>query len=176
MAELARKLSYVDSLRMGILGHEHGAAITLQAIGRSNVFKAAVAVSPPVFSGVAENNFAGTALLRQMSPRLFGHELSDFQLRRELLLRDAFRFMNRIRSPLLMISTDQDPGYDDQARFVSGMEARGLEARHLRYEGLPADFLFSYDDGTQPDAWRAQRNQAWGEIFSFLETHIPTTE
>jgi dipeptidyl aminopeptidase/acylaminoacyl peptidase len=173
LTELARGQPFVDSLRIAIVGHDQGAAITLQAIGRSNIFKAAVAISPPLFSGLAEYNYAGMRLLHEMSPQLFGHELPEFQLRRELLQRDTFRFLQRIRAPLLLIGSDQDPGYEDQLRFVSNLQSRGIEHRYLRFPGMPPDFMFSYDDGTRPPRWRESRDDAWGEVFSFLEQHVP---
>ena len=55
LAQLARKLKYVDPTRSGIIGEGHGATATLLAMERSNVFHAAVVVSPAVFSGMVEN-------------------------------------------------------------------------------------------------------------------------
>jgi dipeptidyl aminopeptidase/acylaminoacyl peptidase len=173
LTELARSQTYIDSLRMGIVGHGQGASITVQAVGRSNIFKAAVAISPPLFSGLPEYGYAGMRLLHEMSPRLFGRELTEYQLRRELLQRDSFRFLQRIRAPLLLVGSDQDPGYEDQIRFVSSLESRGIEHRYLRFPGMQPDFMFSYDDGTQSPRWREQRNDAWREVFSFLETRVP---
>jgi dipeptidyl aminopeptidase/acylaminoacyl peptidase len=172
LTELARGQPYIDTLRMGIVGHGQGASIALQAIGRSNIFKAAVAVSPALFSGMPEYNYAGMRLLHEMSPQLFGRELTEYQLRRELLLRDSFRFLPRIRSPLILIGSDQDPGYEDQLRFVSSLQSRGIEHRYLRFPGMPPDFMFSYDDGTRPPRWRESRDDAWREVFSFLEQHL----
>jgi dipeptidyl aminopeptidase/acylaminoacyl peptidase len=173
LTELARGQPYIDSLRMGIVGYEQGAAITLQSIGRSNIFKAAVAISPPLFSGMPEYNYAGMRLLQEMSPQLFGRELSEYQLRRELLQRDSFRFLQRIRVPLLLVGSDQDPSYEDQLRFVSNLQSRGIEHRYLRFPGMPPDFMFSYDDGTRPPRWRESRDDAWREVLSFLEEHVP---
>jgi dipeptidyl aminopeptidase/acylaminoacyl peptidase len=173
LTELARGQPYIDSLRMGIVGEDQGASITIQAIGRSNIFKAAVAISPPLFSGLPEYNYAGMRLLHEMSPQLFGRELSEYQLRRELLQRDSFRFLPRIRTPLLLIGSDQDRGYEDQLRFVSNLQSRGIEHRYLRFPGMPPEFMFSYDDGTRPPRWRESRDDAWREVFSFLEEHVP---
>jgi dipeptidyl aminopeptidase/acylaminoacyl peptidase len=173
LTELARSQTYIDSLRMGIVGQGQGASITVQAIGRSNIFKAAVAISPTLFSGMPEYGYAGMRLLHEMSPRLFGQELSEYQLRRELLQRDSFRFLQRIRAPLLLVGSDQDHGYEDHLRFVSSLESRGIEHRYLRFPGMPPDFMFSYDDGTQPPRWRESRNDAWREVFSFLEERVP---
>jgi dipeptidyl aminopeptidase/acylaminoacyl peptidase len=173
LVELARSQTFIDPQRMGILGHGQGASITVQAVGRSNIFKAAVAISPPLFSGMPEYGYAGMRLLHEMSPRLFGRELSEYQLRRELLQRDSFRFLQRIRAPLLLVGSDQDPGYEDQLRFVSNLQSRGIDHRYLRFPGIPPDFMFSYDDGTQPARWRESRNDAWREVFSFLEERVP---
>jgi hypothetical protein len=38
---------------------------------------------------------------------------------------------------------------------------------------MPADFMFSYDDGRRPPRWRESRDDAWREVFSFLEEHVP---
>ncbi len=175
LTELARGQPYIDSLRIGILGYEQGAAITLQAIGRSNIFKGAVAISPTLFSGLPDYNYAGMRLLHAMSPQLFGRELSEYQLRRELLQRDTFRFMPRIRAPLLLIGSDQDPGYEDHLRFVSNLESHGITHRYLRFPGMPPDFMFSYDDGTRPPRWLESRDDAWREVMTFLEEHVPVT-
>lgn len=173
LTELARKLPFVDSLRMAILGQGQGASITIQAIGRSNIFKAAVAISPPMFSGLPEYGYAGMRLLHQMSPQLFGRELSEYQLRRELLQRDSFRFLQRIRTPLLLISSDQDPSYEDQIRFDANLQSRGIEHRYLRFPAMPPDFMFAYNDGTQPARWFESREEAWREVFAFLEERVP---
>jgi dienelactone hydrolase len=173
LAELARSQRYIDTMRMGIVGYDHGAAITIQAIGRSNIFKAAVAISPLLFSGMPEYGYAGMRLLQQMSPQLFGRELSEYQLRRELLRRDTFRFLPRIGAPLLLIGSDQDPAHEDQLRFVSNLQSRGIEHRYLRFPGMPTDFMFSYDDGARPPRWGESRDEAWRAVFSFLEERVP---
>ena len=40
-AQLVRKLPYVNSLRIAVVGFDHGASVALQAAARSNIFQAA---------------------------------------------------------------------------------------------------------------------------------------
>ena len=109
LAQLGRKLEYVDSLRMAIIGEGHGATAALLAIERSNVFRAAVIVSPLIFSGMAEYGFTGIDRLRDLQEELFGRKLSRPELVRELYQRGMFRQARRIRTPMMFMHTDSDP-------------------------------------------------------------------
>ena len=173
LAQLARKLDYVDSRRAGIIGEGHGATATLLAIERSNVFQAAIVISPAVFSGMVENGFAGMDRLRAMSDHLFGRELSQSALIRELRARDGFRNARRITTPLMLITTDTDPSYQDQRRFLEKLGEHGVEYRLLDFRGRPTDFLTAIHTGDQPLDWTMDRDRAWDRIFAFLEEKIP---
>lgn len=173
LTELARQLGWVDSLRMGIIGEGHGAAITMQAIGRSNVFRAAVVISPMLFSGSSEYGFAGMRTLNRLSEQLFGRQLSERELIRELRVRDSFRFVPRIQTPVLLIASDADPNYRDQVRLVSALQKYGIEHRFRRFAGLSPDFMTAFDDGTHRVNWRISRDAAWSEVFSFIEERVP---
>ncbi len=176
LTELGRRLEYVDSLRMGIIGEGDGAAITLLAIERSNVFRVAVAISPPIFSGLAEFGFAGRKILKKRSRSLFGRELEQNDLLRELYARDMFRFLPKITTPLLLIAASSDPSYRDQLRFVEQLSAHGIEHQLLAYPGLFPEFMTAVDDGNRPPEWRQIQYAAWTEIFSALDKALQLPE
>ena len=173
LAQLGRKLEYVDSLRMAVIGEGHGATATLLAIERSNVFRAAVVVSPLMFSGMAEYGFAGINRLVELQDVLFGRELSRTELVRELYAREMFRNAKRIRTPMLFIHTDSDPSYADQRRFLSVVSEGPVKPRIREYPSMFPTFLTAADDGTRPPQWHAERDRAWEEIFYFLEEQMP---
>jgi dipeptidyl aminopeptidase/acylaminoacyl peptidase len=176
LTELARKLDYVDTQRMGIIGEGLGGAITLQAIGRSNVFRAAVLISPLVFSGAPEHGFPGMRLFGARSEEFFGRQLSESELIRELRQRDCLRFTSRIKSAVLLIASEQDPGYQDQLRLVGALERYGIEHSVLRFPNVPADFMLSYDSGADSAEWLEARERAWAELFRFVQIYVPVVE
>ena len=178
LAQLGRKLEYVDSLRMAVIGEGHGATAALLAIERSNVFRAAVIVSPLVFSGMPEYGYTGIDRLRSLQEELFGRKLSRPELVRELYQRDMFRQANRIRTPLMFMHTDSDPSYRDQRRFLGVLAEHGIQPRALEFPGLFPMFLTGFDDGTRPARWHQERDRAWSEIFVFLaeQMHEPPPE
>jgi dipeptidyl aminopeptidase/acylaminoacyl peptidase len=172
LAALGRKLEYVDSLRIGILGDGDGAAITLQTIERSNIFRAAVAVSPPVFSGMAENNYAGMAYLRERFQQVFERELSDSELVRELSAREMFRNARRIRTPLLLITSNTDLNHPAQLEFVGELKQFNVDHRLLDYQAMFPDFLTAADNGDRPPNWNQVRDTAWTEIFAYFDERL----
>ncbi len=176
LTELGRRLEYVDSLRMGIIGEGHGATITLLAIERSNVFQVAVAISPPIFSGLPEFGFAGRRILEDRSRELFGRELGQNDLLRELYARDTFRFLPKITTPLLLIATSADPSYRDQLRFVEQLSAHGVEHRLLAYPDLFPEFMTAVDNGSRPLEWRQTQYAAWTEVFTLLDEALQLPE
>ncbi len=172
-AQLVRKLPYVNSLRMAVVGFDHGASVTVQAAARSNVFQAAVAVSPALFSGSPAFSFAGIRLLRSVYRRDYGRDPSERQLMRELRQRDAFRHIARFQTPLLLLTHDGDAAYNDQRRFVELLRENGQEAYLRSFRGAFPGFLTAADNGARPPAWRETRDRAWAALFDFLETRLP---
>ena len=173
LTELVRKQEWVDSLRMAVIGQGHGASITAQAIGRSNVFRAAVLISPMLFSGSPVYRYAGIRELAAMSNELFGRSLSERELMRELSYRDTFRFADRIRAPMLIISPELAPGRDALDLWLTLLREKGVEHRTLPYPGMFADFLFAVDDGTRPPDWPRMRSHGWASIFEWVEAYVP---
>jgi len=172
LTQLGRKLEYVDPQRMGILGEGIGGAIALQAIGRSNVFRAAAVISPPVFSAVAENGYPGLAQLRQVSRDIFGRELSDGELVRELRARETFANAPRIRTPLLFITTNTDFNYQSQLQFLGRLKQGGAEHELVDYEGMFPDFMTAPPSGERPPNWDQVRSEAWDKVFSFFAQRL----
>lgn len=172
-AQLVRKLPYVNSLRMAILGFDHGASVTVQAIVRSNIFQAAVAVSPVLFSGSPDFSFAGMRKLRSVYQREHGRDLTELQLMRELRRRDSFRNANHFYTPLLLITHDGDTAYNDQQRFVGFLQENGQEAYMQSFGGAFPGFLTVADNPTRPPSWLQIRDRAWTTLFDFVETRIP---
>ena len=176
LTQIARQLEYVDARRMGIVGFGDGATAALPAIERSNVFQVAVVVSPTPFGGLAEFGYAGYGVLERRSQELFGRQLSRNELLRELYARDAFRNVNRITTPLMMIITGEDPSHQDQLYFVANLQHYGIEYRLLEYPAMSPGFLTAIDDGTHPPGWHEVRDSAWGEIFALLDEHLQLPE
>jgi dipeptidyl aminopeptidase/acylaminoacyl peptidase len=172
LTALGRKLEYVDNLRMGVLGDGDGAAITLQTIERSNIFRAAVVVSPPVFSGMAENNYSGMAYLRERSQQVFGRELSDAELVRELSAREMFRNARRIRTPLLLITSNTDLNYPAQLEFVAELKQFNVDYRLLDYQAMFPGFMTASGNGERPPNWNQVRDTAWTEVFAFFDERL----
>lgn len=172
-AQLMRKLPYVNSLRMAVVGFDHGASVTVQAAGRSNIFQAAVAVSPALFSGSPDFSFAGMHRLRSIYRREHGRDLSERELMRELRQRDAFRLIRRFQTPLLLLTHDGDAAYNDQRRFVDLLRKNEKEAYLHSYGGVFPGFLTAADDGTRPPLWAETCDRAWTALFDFIETRIP---
>ena len=173
LAQLGRKLEYVDSQRMAIIGEGHGATATLLAIERSNVFRAAVIISPLIFSGLAEYGFAGINRLVSLQDELFGRRLDRTELVRELYARDMFRQARRIRTPMLFIHTESDPSYADQRRFLGELAGYDIRPRVLDFPGMFPDFMTTYDNGARPAIWPQEQDRAWSEVFAYLEEQMP---
>ena len=173
LAQLGRKLEYVDSLRMAIIGEGHGAAAALLAIERSNIFRAGVIISPLIFSGLAEYGFAGINLLVGLQDELFGRKLERTDLVRELYARDMFRRAGRIRTPLLFIHTESDPSYADQRRFLGELARNNIRPRVLEFPGMFPYFMTAHDNGARPPNWAAEQDRAWSEVFVFIEEQMP---
>ncbi len=176
LTQIARQIEYVDSLRMGLVGFGDGATTVLPTIERSNVFQVAIAVSPTPFGGLAEFGYAGYGVLQRRSQELFGRELSRNELLRELYARDAFRNVDRITTPLLMIITGDDPSHKDQLYFVTNLQNYAVDHRLLEYPTMSPDFLTAIDDGTRPQSWHEVRDAAWGQIFALLDEHLQLPE
>ena len=173
LAQLGRKLDYVDSARMAIIGEGHGATTTVVAIERSNIFRVAVVISPAVFSAMPEYGYAGITRLQSMAQQLFGRELPRRGLVRELARREMLRNAHRITTPLLFITTDTDPSYRDQKLFLRVLAANDVPARLLDFPGMFPGFMTAVDNGRRPLGWHEYRDTAWKQIFDALEEHMP---
>ena len=176
LTQIARQIEYVDTLRMGLVGFGDGATTALPAIERSNVFQVAVVVAPSPFGGLPESGYAGYRVLERRSQELFGRELSRTELLRELYARDAFRNVDRITTPLLMIITGDDPSHKDQLYFATNLQHYGIEHRLLEYPTMSPGFLTAIDDRARPQSWHEVRDAAWGEIFALLDEHLQLPE
>jgi dienelactone hydrolase len=171
--QLVRKLPYVNSLRMAIVSFDHGASVAMQAVARSNIFQAAIAVSPVLFSGSPNFSFAGIHRLRSIYLRDYGRNLTEWQLMRELQLRDSFRNVKRFQTPLLLMTHDGDAAYNDQRRYVELLKEQGKEAYIRGYGGVFPGFMTAADNGARPASWRETRDLAWTTLFEFVESRIP---
>ena len=176
LVQIGRQIEYVDTLRMAILGFDDGATTALLGIERSNVFRVAILVSPSPFSGMVEYAYAGLKVLRSRSEELFGRELSQDELIRELYYRDAFRNAHKITTPMLLMTTVADPGRRDLLYFVSNLKRLGVEHRLLEYPPMFPGFLTAADNGHRPANWHGVRDAAWGEILNLIAEHLALPE
>ncbi len=174
LAQLVRKMDYVDSSRMAVLGEGHGAAITAQIVARSNIFRAAVIANPVLFSGTPEHSFAGLQRLRSIYQTRFGRNLSESQTIMELRMRDSFRSAARISTPTLIIASDNDPGIGETLSWVGLLREKGVPHEFLHYRTMFPNFLTAVDNGTRPPDWKRMRSEAWAGIFEWVEKHAPS--
>ena len=176
LVQIGRQIEYVDTLRMAILGFEDGATTALLGIERSNVFRVAILVSPSPFSGMVEYGYAGLKVLRSRSEELFGRELSQNDLMRELYYRDAFRNAHKITTPMLFLTTGADPGRRDLLYFVANLKQLGVEHRLFEYPSMFSGFLTAADNGQRPAHWHGVRDAAWTEILNLINEHLRLPE
>ena len=87
-----------------------------------------------------------------------------------------WKFVLVLGIPLLLIASESDPNYPDQARFVGALQKFGIEHRFRRFPGMTPDFMTAFDDGSQPANWRASRDAAWSEVIAFIEERVPLVE
>ncbi len=172
MTQLVRKLDYVDSLHMAVIGAGHGGSVAAQSLGRSNVFRAAVTISPMLFSASAEYRYAGLANFRALSRDLFGGSFGESQLLRELRAREAFAFIEQIQTPVLVIATGADQGLGETLQWVEAVNARSIPNQLLRYPTMFPGFVTAVDNGTRPSDWIVNRDNAWTNIFRWVEHYL----
>lgn len=175
LTQLVRKLNYVDPLRMVVIGEGHGASVTAEGIGRSNVFRAAVVISPTLFSASAEYGYAGMQRLREVSSDLLGGSISESMLLRELKAREAFANVGKIETPVLVMTTGADADLTTSMRWVNTLGVKGVEHQHLSYASMFPGFVTATDNGTRPPDWRQNRDNAWENIFQWVEHYAPTS-
>jgi dipeptidyl aminopeptidase/acylaminoacyl peptidase len=173
LTQLVRKLDYVDPLRVVVMGEGHGASVTAEGIGRSNVFRAAVVISPTLFSASPEYGYAGLQRLREVSNDMLGGSISESALVRELKAREAFTNVGNQRTPVLVIATGSDPDLPTTLRWVDTLRAKGVENQFLRYPSMFAGFVTATDNGIRPPDWRRNRDNAWENIFRWIEHYAP---
>ncbi len=174
LAQLVRKLEYVDSLRMAIWGQAEGGSIAAQVIGRSNIFRAAVLVAPALFSGMPQYRYAGLRRLASLTQQITGRQMSDGELVRELRARDGFYNVSKIKTRTLIIAPENDPGSQELALWVNALREAGVEHRVLPYPGMFPDFMTAADNGLRPPNWAESRENAWANTFSWIESYVPS--
>ncbi|MDA0204023.1 MAG: prolyl oligopeptidase family serine peptidase [Acidobacteria bacterium] len=173
LTQLVRKLDYVDPQRMVVIGEGHGASVTAAGIGRSNIFRAAVVISPTLFSASPEYGYAGLQRLRQVSSDMLGGSISESALVRELKAREAFTNIGNLRTPVLVIATGSDPDLATTLRWVDTLRTKGVEQQLLRYPSMFSGFVTATDNGIRPPDWRENRDNAWENIFQWVEHYAP---
>jgi dipeptidyl aminopeptidase/acylaminoacyl peptidase len=175
LTQLVRKLDYVDPLRVVVIGEGHGASVTAEGIGRSNVFCAAVVISPTLFSASAEYGYAGLQRLREVSSDMLGGSISESALVRELKAREAFTNVGNLRTPVLVMATGSDPDLATTLRWVDTLRAKGVEHHLMRYPSMFAGFVTATDNGIRPPDWRQNRDNAWENIFRWVSHYAPAS-
>lgn len=176
LTQLVRKLDYVDSLRMIVIGEGHGASVTAEAIGRSNVFRGAVVISPTLFSASADFGYAGIQRLREVSADLLGGSISEGTLLRELKARESFANVEKIgRTAVLAITTGSDADLATSRRWIDTLGAKGIESQYLPYGSMFPGFVTAADNGLRPPDWRQNRDNAWQNIMQWIEHYAPVS-
>jgi len=173
LAQLVRKLDYVDSQRMAIWGQAEGGSIAAQIIGRSNIFKAAVLIAPALFASTPQYRYAGMRRLASLTAQINGRQPSSGEIVRGLRMRDTFYNVAKIRTPTLIILPENDPGGQEVAMWVDALQQRGVEHRLLPYPGMFTEFMTAPDNGGRPPNWAQSRESAWANTFRWIESYVP---
>lgn len=173
LTQLVRKLEYVDSLRMAIWGQGEGGLIAAQVIGRSNVFRAAVLDSPVLISGSPQHGFAGLRRYASIAEGVFGRSLSEGELVRQMMDRDAFRFAEKITTPVLIIAPENDPGAAELNQWVDLLGRKSIPYQVLRFPGMFLGFTTAVDNGSRPPNWIPSRDNAWAHAMQWIQKYVP---
>jgi len=171
LAQLIRKEEYVDSLRMAIVGQGEGGLIAAQAIGRSNIFRAAVLMSPYLFSASPQHGYAGIQRFANVTGRTFGRRWSEGELVRGMHDRDAFRFAHKISTPTLIITPSGFAGADEVARWTAVLNRNNVQHTVLRYPGVSENFFWTA--GAPFTSGGEARAGAWENITRWITAHAP---
>ncbi|MEZ5365606.1 MAG: prolyl oligopeptidase family serine peptidase [Bryobacterales bacterium] len=174
LAQLVRKLEYVDSQRMAIWGQAEGGSIAAQIIGRSNIFRAAVLVAPALFAGTPQYRYAGLRRLASLTAQISGKQMTDGMMVRELRARDAFLNIPKIKTSTLIIAPESDPGAQELSLWIGALRGAGVEHRVLPFPGMFPEFMTAADNGLRPPNWAESREAAWANTFSWIESYVPS--
>lgn len=150
----AAELGYTDLKRVALVGHSSGGYGTAAAIAATNIFRAAVAISgfydlPGTFPSLASN----------IHKRLAGTPWTDQQ---RFLDNSPYYRVDRIRTPLLLVHGESDPGCPVE-------EARKLYAA-LRALDRPVEIVTYEGQGHSVSQWSLpQAVDATNRVLIFLE-------
>jgi acetyl esterase/lipase len=100
--------------------------------------------------------------------------MSDGELVRELRARDAFYNLAKVKTRTLIIAPENDPGAQELAVWVNALRDAGVEHRVLPYRGMFTDFMTAADNGLRPPEWIPNRDDAWTNTFSWIESYVPS--
>jgi dipeptidyl aminopeptidase/acylaminoacyl peptidase len=92
---------------------------------------------------------------------------------RELRARESLLQSSRMTTPLMLITSEQDPGFDDQMQLVNNLARYKRPHRLERFPGMPSGFMTASDLGAMPADWRDSQIKAWRELFAFIEERAP---
>ena len=163
LAQLVRKADYVDSQRMIIVGEGEGGLIASQIIGRSNIFRGAVLVSPYLFSGMSQYGYAGARTYAEVAQKVFGRRLSESEILRGVRDRDSFRFIDQVTAPTLVILDGSQRDETALNRWIAALTRNGVKTEVLRYQGAAPGFLWS----------PSTRFNAWDNMVRWIEAYAP---
>jgi dipeptidyl aminopeptidase/acylaminoacyl peptidase len=130
-------MGIADPKKLGIIGQSYGGYGVMSVIVQTHRFEAAVAVMPAyvdrfvnyaVMDGSGNFNFAASETAMGGSP---------WERRDEYIRNSPFFFLNRARTPLLMVQGTKDPSVGaSQADMVfAGLLRLGVEVEYAKYEG-----------------------------------------
>jgi len=170
LSQLIRKEEYVDSLRMIIIGQGEGGLIAAQSIGRSNIFRGAILMSPYLFSASPAHGYAGIQRFANVTSRVFGRRWSEGELVRGMFDRDAFRFAHKISTPTMIITPSGFAGSDEVARWTAILDRNNVQNSVLRYPGVSEDFFWA---SGAPFTSGEARAGAWENITRWITAYAP---
>lgn len=152
----AAELGYIDITRVGITGQSFGGYGTGSIISRTNLFRAAVAISGIYDLGGTYGHMGDgytsfwVGWAEGGQARMGTHPWADV---RRYMDNSPYYQADKIRTPLLLVHGDEDMAYHDAEKLFSALRRLGRDAQLAVYHGQ-GHVVF---DWSQPNAIDAGR-------------------
>ena len=75
-----------------------------------------------------------------------------------------------------MIATDADQGLEETLQWVGALNAKNIPNQLLRYPTMFPGFVTAVDNGTRPSDWAVNRDNAWTNIFRWVDHYLAAEE
>jgi len=161
-------MGIADPTRLALMGHSYGGYSVLAIVVQTNRFKAAVSSGgfSNLFSQYGEMRDDGSAVGINWSEREQGRMAgSPWEFRDRYIENSPFFFLDRVRTPLLLLHGGADPTVlpARAAETFVGLRRLGRPVELVRYEG----------EGHHPGSWSvANATDYWQRIFDWFDKYV----